>query len=355
MMGAVDILKGREYFNKVKVLLDHPNPFLLAHGGFQIQIEQTKKALEGIGVEVEWLRWWDDGQKGDLIHYFGRPHPVYIRQAHAKGIKVVMSELLTGLGSRGGIARKAQKTFINIAKNVLPHEFVTRFSWDAYQTADACIALTSWEKELMVEMFSAQPERVHVVPNGVEEIFFSQAASEAEKSKYLVCTATITERKRVVELAEAAMKAQVPVWIIGEPYNKEDPYYRKFLSVVRTAGEIVRYEGGISERSKMAAIYQNASGFVLLSSMESLSLSALEAAAGGCRLFLADLPWARSSFGSMATYSRLGPNEVQARNLKAFYQNKEKAPKPPRPCRWGDVGRQLYRIYEGLLADKTSR
>jgi glycosyltransferase involved in cell wall biosynthesis len=348
-------MKGREYFNIVKVLFDHPNPFLLAHGGFQIQIEQTKKALEGIGVEVEWLRWWDDGQKGDLIHYFGRPHPAYIRQAHAKGIKVVMSELLTGLGSRSGIARKAQKTFINIAKNVLPHEFVTRFSWDAYQTADACIALTSWEKELMGEMFSAQPERVHVVPNGVEEIFFSQAESKAEKSKYLVCTATITERKRVVELAEAAMMAQVPVWIIGEPYSKEDPYYRKFLSVVRTAGEIVRYEGGISDRSTMAAIYQNASGFVLLSSMESLSLSALEAAAGGCRLFLADLPWARSSFGIMATYSRLGSKEEEARSLKAFYQNREKAPKPPRPCRWGDVGKQLCRIYEGLLAAKTSR
>jgi glycosyltransferase involved in cell wall biosynthesis len=355
MMGAVDIMKGREYFNIVKVLFDHPNPFLLAHGGFQIQIEQTKKALEAAGVEVEWLRWWDDGQKGDLIHYFGRPHPAYIRQAHAKGIKVVMSELLTGLGSRSGIARKAQKTFINIAKNVLPHEFVTRFSWDAYQTADACIALTSWEKELMVEMFSAQPERVHVVPNGVEEIFFSQAESKAEKSKYLVCTATITERKRVVELAEAAMMAQVPVWIIGEPYSKEDPYYRKFLSVVRTAGEIVRYEGGISARSTMAAIYQNASGFVLLSSMESLSLSALEAAAGGCRLFLADLPWARSSFGATATYSRLGSKEEETRNLKAFYQNREKAPKPPRPCRWGDVGKQLCRIYEGLLADKTSR
>ena len=355
MRGTVDIIKGRGYFKRVKVLFDHPNPFLLAHGGFQIQIEQTKKGLEAAGVQVEWLRWWNDEQKGDLIHYFGRPHPVYIRQAHAKGIKVVMSELLTGLGSRGGIARKAQKTFINIAKNVLPHEFVTRFSWDAYQTADACIALTSWEKELMVEMFSAQPERVHVVPNGVEEIFFPQAESKAANSKYLVCTATITERKRVVELAEAAMMAQVPVWIIGEPYSKEDPYYRKFLSVVRTAGEIVRYEGGISDRSRMATIYQDAPGFVLLSSMESLSLSALEAAAGGCRLFLSDLPWARSSFGAMATYSRLGSKEEEARSLKAFYQNREKAPKPPRPCRWGDVGKQLCRIYEGLLADKTSR
>ena len=355
MTGAVDIIKGREYFSKVKVLFDHPNPFLLAHGGFQIQIEQTKKALEANGVEMEWLRWWDDQQKGDLIHYFGRPNPVYIRQAHAKGIKVVMSELLTGLGSRSGMARKAQKTFMNIAKNALPHEFITRFSWEAYQTVDACIALTSWEKELMVEMFSAEPERVHVVPNGVEEIFFSQEESKAEKSKYLVCTATITERKRVVELAEAAIMAQVPVWIIGEPYSKEDPYYRKFLSVVRTAGEIVQYEGGISDRSRMATIYQNALGFVLLSSRESQSLSALEAAAGGCRLFLADLPWARSSFGTMATYSHLGSKEEDAQNLKAFYQKIEKAPKPPSPCRWADVGKQMLKVYEELLPDKTSR
>jgi glycosyltransferase involved in cell wall biosynthesis len=339
----------------VKVLFDHPNPFLLAHGGFQTQIEQTKKAVEAAGAEVEWLRWWDDGQKGNLIHYFGRPHSGYVQQAHLKGMKVVMSELLTGLGSRSGMARRAQKVFMNIAKNILPREFTARLSWEAYQTVDECIALTSWEKELMVEMFSAEPERVHVVPNGVEEIFFSQVESKAEKSKYLVCTATITERKRVVELAEAAIMAQVPVWIIGEPYSKEDPYYRKFLSVVRTAGEMARYEGGISDREKMARIYQEAHGFVLLSSMESLSLSSLEAAAGGCRLFLADLPWARSSFGSRATYCRLGSREEEARSLESFYQGIEKAPKPPLPCRWGDVGKQLYGIYEDLCLDKTSR
>ena len=34
----------------MKVLFDHPNPFLLAHGGFQVQIKQTKKALEELGI-----------------------------------------------------------------------------------------------------------------------------------------------------------------------------------------------------------------------------------------------------------------------------------------------------------------
>ena len=341
----------------MKVLLDSNVPFALAHGGAQIQIEQTKKGLEQAGVEVDWLRWWDAGQKADVIHFFYRPHPAVLRMAAKKGMKTVFCELLTGLGSRSTVSRWAQKALIEISKRGLPKAFIERLCWDAYQLADASIALTSWEKKLMVEMFLAKPDRVHVVPNGVEDVFFRDIKSKNQnpKSKYLVSTATITERKRVVELAEAAIMAQVPVWIIGEPYSKKDRYYEKFLSVVRAAREMVRHEGGISSREKMASIYQNASGFVLLSSMESLSLSALEAAAGGCPLLLADLPWARSSFGSRATYSRLGSKEEEAGNLKNFYHGIDEAPKPHEPCRWEDVGKQLCRIYEGLLADKTSR
>jgi glycosyltransferase involved in cell wall biosynthesis len=340
----------------VKVLFDHPNPFLLAHGGFQTQIVETKKALEASGVEVEWLRWWDNEQRGDLIHYFGRAHPGYIRQAQGKGIKVVMSELLTGLGSRKTCARMAQKIIMNLARGFLPKEFTARLSWDAYQLADASIALTSWEKKLMMEMFSAKPGRVHVVPNGVEDVFFrdSNLKIQNPKSKYLVCTATITERKRVLELAEAAILAQVPAWVVGEPYSKGDPYYKKFVSVVESSKGLVKYEGGISDRAKMATIYKSASGFVLFSSMESLSLSALEAAAGNCPLLLADLPWARSTFGDGATYCRLGSGEQESRALKDFYKSIDKAPRAPLPCRWSEVGAQLKKIYESLLADKTS-
>ena len=47
----------------MKVLIDHQLPFLLAHGGLQIQIEQTKAALEKIGIEVEYLRFWDSRAK----------------------------------------------------------------------------------------------------------------------------------------------------------------------------------------------------------------------------------------------------------------------------------------------------
>jgi len=331
----------------MKVLFDHPNPFLLAHGGFQIQIEQTKKALEEIGVQVEWLRWWDADQNGEMIHYFGRPTAAYINYAHQKGFKVVMSELLTGLGSRTDKQRWAQKFLMTAARALLPASFTAKLSWDAYQLVDSAIALTAWEKQLMVEMFEAPSEKVHVVPNGVEEVFFLDAPSghAPTRSDYLVCTATITERKRVLELAEAAILVKVPVWIIGNPYSESDPYYLRFLDLVRKSSGLIRYEGGISDRSRLAEIYKSARGFVLLSTMESLSLSALEAAAAGCPLLLSDLPWAKSTFGPSATYCPINSAIPAGQSLKSFYEQSIGCSTATKPLTWKQIARQLLEIY----------
>ena len=229
----------------MKVLLDHPNPFLLAHGGFQIQIEQTRQALIRIGWDADWLRWWDAEQKADLIHYFGRPHPAYIQQCHEKGLKVVMSELLTGLGSRSAGARTIQKALMVVAKKILPYDFISRLGWESYQKADAVVALTEWEKKLMAEMFSAPPHSIHVVPNGVED-FFLQDKPQKKRSDYLLCTATITPRKRVLEIAQAATLARVKIRFLGEPYSAEDSYFKQFMATVKESAGWVEYGGSIS-------------------------------------------------------------------------------------------------------------
>jgi glycosyltransferase involved in cell wall biosynthesis len=335
----------------MKILFDHPQPFLLAHGGFEIQIEQTQAALAALGVEVEPLRWWDAAQRGDVIHYFGRAPDSYIRFAHAKGIKVVMAELLTGLGSRGPRARRGQQLLMTLARRILPG-FVGRMAWDSYRLADALVALTPWEAQLMVEMFGAPKERVHVVPNGVETVFFE--SQERERGPWLVCTATITERKRVVELAEAAVRAEAPVWIIGKPYAEDDPYARRFLELARAHPRWLRYEGAIPDRARLAVVYRAARGFVLLSSMESLSLSALEAAACGCPLLLSDLPWGRCVFGASAAYCPVtSAAHRTAACLRAFYEHAPSRPRPSRPQTWAEVAAQLQALYRTLLS--TSR
>jgi glycosyltransferase involved in cell wall biosynthesis len=187
-----------------------------------------------------------------------------------------------------------------------------------------------------------------VVANGVEEAFLQSAP--VPRGPWLVCTATITERKRVLELAQAAVRAQTPVWIIGQPYADTEPYAREFLALAGRHPGFIRYEGGVGDRARLAEIYRQARGFVLLSAMESLSLSALEAAACECPLLLGDLPWARCTFGDAARYCPVTPATVTtAAALRAFYDAAPQLPPPPKPANWTQIGRQLKAIYEDLL------
>ena len=187
------------------------------------------------------------------------------------------------------------------------------------------------------------------LPNGVEEIFFQ---SPPERGPWLVCTATITERKRVLELAEAAVAAQTPVWIIGRPYTDEDVYAKKFLALARTHPQWIRFEGPVNDRASLAKIYREARGFVLLSTKETRSLSSEEAAASGCPLLLSDLPWAKSTFGEARGVRYCPITErptTTAGVLKEFYDLAPQLPTPPRPATWGEVGYKIKAVYELVL------
>jgi glycosyltransferase involved in cell wall biosynthesis len=331
----------------MKVLFDHHMPFALAHGGFQQQIIQTKAALSQAGVETDYLRWWDDAQRGDIIHFAGRPTAEYVLFAQGRGRKVVVADLLAGAGSRSRGELALQKLSTTVLRKILPAAYTARLAWDAYRLADACIANTGWEAHLMNYLFGVPKERVHVVPNGVEEIFLNSAP--AARGPWLVCTATITERKRVLELAGAAVRARTPVWIVGRAYADTDPYAQKFFALAKQQPQMLRYEGAISDRAQLARIYREARGFVLLSATETRSLSAEEAAACECPLLLSDLPWARSTFDRHASYCPVAGPERTAGFLRKFYDAAPSLKPPPKPASWNEVARQFLAVYERVL------
>ena len=139
----------------MKVLFYHLKPFSLTHGGLQTQILQTRKGLELQGVECDYLRWWDDRETGDILHFFGRMPTPMLRMAHQKGMKVVLSDLLTEQGSRPDWRLKLQRMIMRAMAQGLPDVFTASYYWDAYRLADACVALTSWEARLMTDLFGA--------------------------------------------------------------------------------------------------------------------------------------------------------------------------------------------------------
>jgi glycosyltransferase involved in cell wall biosynthesis len=336
----------------MKVLLNYQLPFMLAHGGMQIQIEQTKAALEKIGIEVEYVRWWDEHQTCDVLHHFARLGTTAMRLAQDKGIKVVMADLLTEQGSRSPGRVRAQRWVSRFLKMTMPGLATRAFDWESYRLADACVALTAHEARLMTYQFEAPPEKVHVIPNGVEDVFLQ--SSPMTRGQWLVCTTTITERKRLLELAEAAVEAQTPLRVVGKAYAETDPYAARFVEFAGRHPGVIRFDGPIRDRAALAEVYRQARGFVLVSAMESLSLSALEAAACGCPLLLSDLPWAKTVFGNSVSYCPVTPNRSRtAAALRRFYEAAPKLTPPAKPMSWVEVAHQLKSLYDSLL--KTSR
>lgn len=359
----------------MKILFDHNEPFLLAHGGFQILVEKTADALRREGFDVEYLRWWDAEQRGDIVHFFGRANPGSIHFAHGKGMKYVMHELLTSQGSRRKWQLNLQGCVNRMLRRALPSSFQLPLRWESYKSADAIIASTEWEAWIMQSLFDVPRARLHIVPTGVDEQFFCCANKKqdlkagcpelrvfasagdlnsilnarplAEQSP-LVCLATITERKRVLELAEAAVLAGVPLKVIGRPYSESDPYYLKFRKVVRDSGGMVVHDAASSDPAVLAPVLQTARGFVLLSTMETQSTAALAAAAAGCPLLLSDLPWARSTFKEHAWYLGLGGREGTAAGLRRFHDAAPNLPRAPLPLSWSDVASCLANIYTSL-------
>ncbi len=333
----------------MKVLFHHLGPFSLAHGGLQIQILRTFEALQQQGVNIEFLRWYDPAQTGDLLHFFGRMPTSMLDMAHDKAMKVVVSDLLTAQGSRSAAQLKLQRMVTRLLRKTFPGLTRGIFNWQTYSLADACVALTAWEAHLMHYLFAAPKEKMHVVPNGVEAVFLDAATSV--RGQWLVCTATITERKRVLELAQAAVLARTPLWVVGKPYAESEHYFQQFLQLTRRHSELIRYEGAIEDRGRLAEVYRQARGFVLLSTVESLSLSALEAAACECPLLLSDLPWSKTTFGQNVSYCPVTlQTQKTAQALRDFYAAAPSFKPPPKPDNWNTVAVQLHSIYQRVLS-----
>lgn len=336
----------------MKILFDHHEPFLLAHGGMEILCGETMNALNRRGIDAEPMRWWDKDQQGDIIHCYGRPSPAHIRFAHAKGIAYVFHELLTAQGSRPLWRIRMQGLCNRLLARLFPAGLAR---WESYALADAIIASTSWEARLMRILYSAPENRLHVIPTGVHLAFF-EAGHRREPpapEAALLCVATITERKGVLDLIRAATTAGVPLDIIGRPYSEADPYFLACTSEASRSEGRVRLLGPVEDPNELASRMARARAFVLWSSMETESTAALAAAAAGLPLLLTDLPWARSTFPDAASLIPIAETRNAsrvARRLQTFYSSAKCAFRASLPT-WDDVAEKVENIYRDLASE----
>ena len=314
-------------------------------------IEQMRLALLQVGVEVDWLRWWDRNQAGDIVHQFGRPAASFVAEAQQSGFRVVVTDLIGATGARPRWQLAGMKAFASLARRAGVERRLDRVGWGGIlERTDAVLASTEWEAKLMREIFGVAPGKVHVVGEAVQDIYLN--AQPRQRGPWLVSTGTIRAIKRPVELAEAALLAKTPLWVIGRPHGQGDAYSERFMKLAREHPDEIRYEGFLSQE-RLVQAYCEARGFVLLSQYETMSIAALEAAACECPLLLNDMPWSRTTWGDQASYCPpRASTSATAQILRNFYDSAPNLPRPPRPISRADMARQWKTIYQSLLAGK---
>lgn len=337
----------------MKILLDHPNPFLLAHGGFKTQIEETKGALERSGVNVEYLRWWDGNQKGDLIHFFGIPPLSYIRQARSKGMPVILTHLLTSQCNRSDWRLRLQGGVVRLLQGIPGGRTLgNRFGWESLQEAARVIVGLACEKKVLETVFGICSERISLLPLGLHPAYLQTSSQSSHKGNHLITTGTITERKRSVELAQMALSSRTPILFVGKPYSEKDPYWQRFQSLIDN--KIVLYRSHIDSPQEMAELLRSARGFVLFSVHENWCLSAHEAAACGLPICVPDQNWSRERFGNGASYLLPFVSTENPARLRRFYSMSERLTPPViGNLEWTSMAERLSSIYKEVLISSS--
>jgi glycosyltransferase involved in cell wall biosynthesis len=332
----------------MKIILNHELPFWLAHGGVTKIVQRTEQVLQELGYEVEPLRWWDEKQSGDILFQFCRPAGGHFSYAKSKGMKIAVEQVLTGLVSRPRWKRVLQKRAKRLIERHAPSMFSGPFNWESFHLADRHFAPSPHDMQVIEHMFDVPAEKIELLPYGVDDEFLNSDKTQP-REPWLICTATITERKRVLEIAEAAIDARVPVKIVGKPYGPEDPYYLRFKNAVSRSEGLVEHVNHVSSREQLAQLYAKARGFVLLSTMETVSQSALEAAACGCPMLLSDQDWARSAFGMHASYCPVASRAKTAEVLKTFHGEAAESRQTFPAKSWFEARKKLKDVFEKLI------
>jgi len=222
--------------------------------------------------------------------------------------------LLWSPGNTGPIALSRQVLTVHDAAALdHPEWFERRFAlWYAallprlIRKVRAIITVSQFSKERIVRLSGVEPERVHVIYNGVEHHFHPADPKTIKKLRadydltrpYILFVGSLEPRKNLRNLLQA--------WQLGR-------FDGATLAVVGTAGHMFANSGfdtipagvhllGRLEDEVLAALYSGAAGSVYPSIYEGFGLPPLEAMACGCPVAVSDIPAHREVIASSAVY-----------------------------------------------------
>jgi len=134
----------------------------------------------------------------------------------------------------------------------------------AVRSADTIVAVSAFTRDELTELLGVSPDRVRVVPNGVDPVFTE--SGPAASGDYVLAVGTLEPRKNLARAVDAARLAGVELRVVGA---------RGWGGV-----EVPGWAGRVDDE-ELAALYRGARCLVFPSLYEGFGIPILEAMACG--------------------------------------------------------------------------
>ena len=247
--------------------------------------------------------------------------------------------------------------------------YLRTFSRISARRADAVIAISESTRRDVISAFGVNPNRVHTVYCGADEIFRplpaeTIAAFRAEKNlpaRFIFRLGTIEPRKNVegVIRAYAAWRQRdpsAPLLVIG---GGKGWYYRQVFRLVESLGlaEHIRFPGYIPQ-DELPLWYNAASVFVYPSHFEGFGLPVLEAMACGTPVVTSDVSSLPEVAGDAALLVSPSDTDGLSRAMARAFDDaalaqslRERGLRRAGQFSWEKTARQTLEIYRAVLTE----
>ena len=170
------------------------------------------------------------------------------------------------------------------------------------------ITVSHFSKERIVALTQVDPERVHVISNGVESRFRPSDPQAVEQLRikfklpepYILFVGSLEPRKNLRMLLEAWRRGSFSGATLAIAGTGGHLYADASLAEGATPEGVLLL--GRVEDEALPVLYSGAAGFVYPSVYEGFGLPPLEAMACGCPVAVSDIPVHREVFGKKAIY-----------------------------------------------------
>ncbi len=220
------------------------------------------------------------------------------------------------------------------------HRAIFRFAVPrAVRRAARVVAVSERTKRDLVELYGVSPERIVVVPHGVDPAF---SPGDGGTDSYLLLVGAVQERKNPLAAAAAADAVGLKLVVVGP---SRDP---ALVRQLEQRGVEVR---GYVDRDELVRLYRGAAALVMPSRYEGFGLPVLEAMASGTPVVAAPDPAMQEVAGDAAVF--VEPEDLADGVRRALAERESLVAAGLRRAAlfsWDDAARRTLEVYREALS-----